>query len=54
MARGDLIVFNEALAFMLDGGWESTDDIKCAVCDNTVTPSQTTAIRASTLPMMGV
>ena len=27
MARGDLIVFNEALAFMLDGGWESTDDI---------------------------
>ena len=43
MARGDLIAFNEALAFMLDGGWESTDDIKCAVCDNTVTPSQTTA-----------
>jgi len=43
MARGDVTVFNEALAFLLDGGFESADDIKLAICDNTVAPTQTTA-----------
>ncbi|GAG40487.1 unnamed protein product [marine sediment metagenome] len=27
MARGDLLVFDEALAYMLDGGWEAADEI---------------------------
>ena len=43
MAQGDVVVFNEALAFMLDGGFASTDDIKVAICDNTAAPTQTTA-----------
>ena len=30
MARGDVTVFEEAKAFMIDGGWESADDIKVA------------------------
>lgn len=46
MARGDVVVFNEALAFMLDGGWEAADDVKLAICDNTVAPTQTTATPA--------
>lgn len=39
MATGDLIVFDEAKKYMLDGGWEAADDIKCAVMDNTTTPT---------------
>ena len=27
MARGDLFVFDDALAYMLDGGWEAADEI---------------------------
>lgn len=46
MAQGDVVVFNEALAFLLDGGFESADDIKVAICDNTVAPAQTTATPA--------
>jgi hypothetical protein len=38
-----VVVFNEALAFLLDGGFESADDIKVAICNNTATPAQTTA-----------
>jgi len=38
MAVGDIIVFNEAKAFMIDGGWEAADDIKCAILDNTLAP----------------
>lgn len=38
MATGDVTVFDEARAYMIDGGWEAIDDIKCAVLDNTVTP----------------
>ena len=43
MARGDVVVFNEAKAKMLDGDWASTDHFYCAVCDNTATPAATTA-----------
>lgn len=43
MARGDVTVFNEAKAFLLDGGFEATDDIKCAICDNTAAPAANTA-----------
>ncbi len=39
MATGDLVVFDEAKAYMIDGGWESADDIKCAILDNTTTPA---------------
>ncbi len=39
MATGDFLVFEEARAHMIDGGWEAADDIKLAVLDNTVTPA---------------
>lgn len=39
MARGDVTVFDEAKAYMIDGGWEAADDIKVAILDNTVTPA---------------
>ena len=39
MARGDVIVFEEAKAMMLDGSWLGTDHIYCAVCDDTLTPA---------------
>lgn len=43
MARGDLIVFEEAKAKMLDGDWASTDHFYCAICDDTTTPTAATA-----------
>ena len=46
MARGDVTVFEEAKAFMIDGGWESADDIKVAICDNTAAPTAGTATPA--------
>ena len=39
MARGDLIVFDEAKAKMIDGDWASTDDFYLAIMDNTTTPA---------------
>ena len=39
MATGDITVFDEAKAKMLDGDWASTDDFYCAVLDNTATPT---------------
>lgn len=39
MARGDFVVFDEAKAYMIDGGWEAADDIKCAILDDTTTPT---------------
>ncbi len=38
MATGDVVVFDEAKAYMIDGGFEAADDIKCAILDNTATP----------------
>lgn len=43
MALGDIVWFNEAMAFQLDGGFEAADDIKVAICDNTTAPSASTA-----------
>lgn len=43
MARGDVTVFEEAQAKMLDGDWASTDHFYIAICDNTVTPAADTA-----------
>lgn len=48
MARGDVTVFEEAKAYMIDGGWESTDDIKIAILDNTLAPTA-----ADTTPALG-
>jgi len=39
MARGDVTIFQEAMAYLIDGGWEGTDVIKCAILDNTTTPA---------------
>jgi hypothetical protein len=39
MAVNDVVVFEEALEYLLDGGFESADVIKCAICDNTTTPT---------------
>ena len=39
MAQGDVVVFEEALEYLLDGGFEGTDVIKCAVLDDTTSPS---------------
>jgi len=39
MATGDLVVFDEAKAKMVEGNWASTDNFYCAICDNTVTPA---------------
>ena len=46
MATGDVTVFDEAKAFMIDGGWEPADDIKVAILDNTVTPAAADATPA--------
>lgn len=48
MARGDVVVFNEAKAKMLDGDWASTDHFYCAICDNTTTP-----VAATGTPVIG-
>lgn len=39
MALGDLVWFQEAKAYMVDGGWEAADDIKCALLTNGTVPA---------------
>lgn len=39
MATGDVVVFEEAKEYILDGGWEAADSIKCAILDNTTPPT---------------
>ena len=39
MAVGDVTFFEEALEYIWDGGFEGADVIKCAILDNTVTPT---------------
>lgn len=46
MAAGDFLVFEEAMAYMLDGGWEAADDIKVAILDNTSAPTAADATPA--------
>lgn len=43
MARGDVTVFDEAKAKMLDGDWASTDHFYIAICDDTASPAASTA-----------
>lgn len=40
MATGDVTVFDEAIAYMIDGGWETADILKCAIIDDTVDPTE--------------
>jgi len=46
MATGDIIFFDEAKAYMQDGDWASTDDMKLAILDNTTTPAAADATPA--------
>ncbi len=39
MATGDITFFEEALEFMIDGGFEAADLVKVAIIDNTATPT---------------
>ena len=43
MATGDITVFNVARAKMISGNWASTDAFYCAICDDTTTPTASTA-----------
>ena len=43
MAQGDLTVFDEAKAKMIEGDWASTDVFYLAICDNTTAPTAGTA-----------
>jgi len=43
MAQGDVTIFEEALAKMLEGDWASADHFYCAILDNTATPAADTA-----------
>jgi len=43
MATGDVVVFEEAKAKMLDGDWAATDDFYLAIIDNGTTPTAATA-----------
>ncbi len=42
MARGDIVIFEEALAYMIAEDWASTDHFYLAICDNTATPTAAT------------
>ena len=44
MAAGDLVVFDEAKAYMLDGDFASTDTIKLALVTTAVTPTASDAV----------
>lgn len=46
MATGDITWFDEAKAYMQDGGWEAADDIKVAILDNTTAPAAANATPA--------
>lgn len=43
MAQGDVTVFDEAKAKMIEGDWASTDVFYLAIMDNTTTPTAATA-----------
>ena len=43
MAQGDVTIFEEAKADMVDSDWASTDDFYCAIMENTTPPTAATA-----------
>ena len=47
MAQGDITVFNTAKEWLMDGTFDlDGDTVKMAICDNTTTPTATTATPA--------
>lgn len=48
MAAGDLTIFNEARAYMFDGGWEAADDLKLALITSATVPTA-----SDTTPSLG-
>lgn len=46
MATGTVLVFEEARRYMIDGGFEAADDMKCAILDNGTTPTASFATPA--------
>jgi hypothetical protein len=46
MAQGDIVWFDEAVSIGDFLTWAGTDDIKLAICDNTVAPTAATATPA--------
>lgn len=48
MAAGDISVFDEAKAYMIDGGWEPADTIKVALITSATAPTD-----ADTTPALG-
>lgn len=44
MAAGDLAVFDEAFAYMIDGGWEAADSIKLTLITSAVVPTSSDAV----------
>ena len=48
MAAGDISVFDEAKAYMIDGGWEAADTIKLALLTSATAPTD-----ADTTPALG-
>ena len=46
MATGDITVFDEAKALMLDGDWTSTENVKLALITSAVTPTAADATPA--------
>ena len=46
MAAGDISVFDEAKAYMIDGGWEAADTIKLALLTSATAPTDADATPA--------
>ena len=46
MAAGDISVFDEAKAYMIDGDWASTDTIKVALLTSATVPTDSDATPA--------
>ena len=46
MAQGDIVVFEEAKAYMIDGGWEAADVIKLALLTSATGPTAADATPA--------
>lgn len=46
MARGDLLTFDEARAYLIDGGWEAADEIWVGLVTNAVVPAAADAVPA--------
>jgi hypothetical protein len=48
MAQGDIYIFNEAMEYLFDGGWEPADQIYLSLITNSPAPTQ-----GDTTPALG-